>query len=101
MGIQWPAALIKRKSDDKILNVSRKTIHVYESAYLSPLDQRMEHVGDVPTEMKMVTDDFNTLTKGGVIDNDTTLTEGGVIDNDTTLTEGGVIDHNTLSLKGK
>jgi len=49
VGIQWPAALIKRKCDGKVLNVSRKKIHVHESAYLSPLDQRMEHVGDVST----------------------------------------------------
>ena len=50
VGIQWPAALVKRKSDGNVLNVSRKKIHVYESAYLVPLDQRIPHDDDGPID---------------------------------------------------
>ena len=63
MGIQWPAALIKRKSDGKILNVSRKKIHVYESSYLAKLDQRVEHPGEIPAEAKIVANDFETTSE--------------------------------------
>ena len=50
VGIQWPAALVQRKSDKKILNVSRQKIRVYESAYMAKLDQRV----DVKDEAKPV-----------------------------------------------
>ena len=63
MGIQWPAALIKRKSDGKILNVSRKKIHVYESSYLTKLDQRVEHPGEIPAEAKIVANDYETTSE--------------------------------------
>ena len=42
LGIQWPAALVKRKSDGKVLSVSRKKIRVYESGYLADLNQRVD-----------------------------------------------------------
>jgi hypothetical protein len=42
MGIQWPAALVKRKSDDKVLSCSRQKIRVYESGYLAELNQRVD-----------------------------------------------------------
>ena len=63
MGIQWPAALIKRKGDGKILNVSRKKIHVYESSYLAKLDQRVEHPGEIPAEAKIVANDYETTSE--------------------------------------
>jgi hypothetical protein len=63
MGIQWPVALIKRKKDGKILNVSRKKIHVYESSYLVKLDQRVEHPGEIPAEAKIVANDFESTSE--------------------------------------
>jgi hypothetical protein len=33
MGVQWPAALVRRKADMKILSVSTKKIRVYEAQY--------------------------------------------------------------------
>jgi hypothetical protein len=63
MGIQWPAASIKRKSDGKILNVSRKKIHVYESSCLAKLDQRVEHPGEIPAEAKIVENDHETTSE--------------------------------------
>jgi len=48
MGIQWPAALVMRKSDKKIMSVSRKKIRVYESAYTCDMNQRVQTDGEVP-----------------------------------------------------
>ena len=72
VGIQWPAALVKRKSDGKVLNVSRKKIHVYESAYLAPLDQRIPHDDDGPIDFK------KEMEKSGVYD--TAVQKGGSSD---------------------
>ena len=36
-GIQWPAVLVRRKSDQKIISVSRKKVKVYEHDYIGPL----------------------------------------------------------------
>ena len=46
-GIQWPAALIKRKEDGKILSCARQKMRVYESAYLAPMNQRVDHEENV------------------------------------------------------
>jgi hypothetical protein len=37
VGYQWPAVLVKRKEDGKIIMVSRQKVRVYESIYTSPL----------------------------------------------------------------
>jgi len=37
VGCQWPAVLIKREKDGKIIMVSRQKIRVHESAYIQPL----------------------------------------------------------------
>jgi hypothetical protein len=50
VGIQWPAALVQRKSDKKILNVSRQKIRAHELACMAKLDQRV----DVKDEAKPV-----------------------------------------------
>jgi hypothetical protein len=55
-GIQWPAVLVRRKSDMKIMNVSRKKIRVFEKAYLCELDQRTQHIGDVQPDLGEVVD---------------------------------------------
>ena len=39
--------MVKRKSDGKILSVSRKKIRVYERQYTCPLDQKHTYDGDV------------------------------------------------------
>ena len=41
LGYQWPAMLVLRKSDGKVISVSRQKVRVYESAYTGPLNQRM------------------------------------------------------------
>ena len=69
VGIQWPAALVKRKSDGKVLNVSRKKIHVYEASYLAPLDQRVPHDKDGPIDFS------KEELRSGVYD--TAVQEGG------------------------
>lgn len=48
-GIQWPAVLVRRKKDLKIISVSRKKVKVYESAYISPLDKTMPKVSFEPS----------------------------------------------------
>ena len=53
-GIQWPAVLVRRKSDMKIMNVSRKKIRVFEKAYLCELDQRAQHHGEVNPDLEEV-----------------------------------------------
>ena len=57
-GIQWPAVMVKRKSDGKILSVSRKKIRVYEKQYTCPLDQKATYDGDVKLEFQEIKDDF-------------------------------------------
>ena len=42
MGVQWPAVLVRRSSDKKIINCARQKVRVYEKAYLSNLDQHLE-----------------------------------------------------------
>ena len=42
LGYQWPAALIMRKSDNKILSVSRQKLRVYEEAYIGPLRNKIQ-----------------------------------------------------------
>ena len=64
MGIQWPAALVRRKSDGKIMSVSRKKIRVYESAYLAELDQRVNVNEDVEHALQEVKEDFVIEAKG-------------------------------------
>ena len=40
VGFQWPATLIKRESDGKVILVSRQKIRVHESVYVGPLASR-------------------------------------------------------------
>ncbi len=41
LGYQWPAMLVLRKRDGKIISVSRQKVRIYESAYTGPLNERM------------------------------------------------------------
>ncbi len=41
LGYQWPAMLVLRISDGKVISVSRQKVRVYESAYIGPLDPKM------------------------------------------------------------
>ena len=59
-GIQWPAAMVKRKSDGKILSVSRKKIRVYEKQYTCPLDQKATYDGDVQLDLQEIKDVFSS-----------------------------------------
>jgi hypothetical protein len=34
VGVQWPMVLVMRKSDMKVISVSRKKVHVYEGSYI-------------------------------------------------------------------
>ena len=40
IGCQWPAILIKREKDGKIIMVSRQKVRVHESAYIQPLSSQ-------------------------------------------------------------
>ena len=42
VGVQWPACLVRRLSDGKVLSVARQKVRVYESAYIEPLDTRCD-----------------------------------------------------------
>ena len=64
-GIQWPAVMVKRKSDGKILSVSRKKIRVYERQYTCPLDQKHTYDGDVKLEFQEIKDDFEGCKERG------------------------------------
>ena len=68
VGIQWPAALVLRKSDKKVLSCSRKKIRVYESAYAVKLNQRVE------SEMNL---DFKPIFGEVKEDFTSSMTEGG------------------------
>ena len=51
VGVQWPMALVMRKTDGKVVSVSRKKVHVYESAYINGdpyavLQSELQEVGD-------------------------------------------------------
>ncbi len=37
VGYQWPAVMIKRKSDGKVILVSRQKVRVHEGLYINPL----------------------------------------------------------------
>ena len=52
MGVQWPAVLIKRQEDGKIISCSRQKLKVYEKVYLAPLDQSAVGVGDAKAVME-------------------------------------------------
>ena len=47
MGVQWPAALIRRVDDKKILSCARQKMRAHEKAHLVDLDQKVNIVGDV------------------------------------------------------
>ena len=85
VGIQWPAALVKRKTDGKILSCARQKIRVYESAYLCELSQKVEFDDlDVP-ELQEVKEEFNDDSKmsSSVVDtrasSGETLQQGSVV----------------------
>ncbi len=42
LGYQWPAMLVLRKSDGKVISVSRQKVRVHESAYIGPLNEKNE-----------------------------------------------------------
>ena len=41
-GVQWPACLVKRAEDNKIMNVSKQKIRVHETAYTVSLEERVK-----------------------------------------------------------
>ena len=41
VGVQWPAILIQREEDGKIISCSRQKCRVYEKPYTAPLDQTL------------------------------------------------------------
>ena len=56
-GIQWPAVLVRRKSDMKMMSVSRKKIRVFEKGYLCELDQRAQHTDEVKPDLGEIQDE--------------------------------------------
>ena len=64
-GIQWPAALVQRKSDKKILSVSRQKIRVHESAYMAKLDQRVDVKDEATPVFGEVDENFVKAADGG------------------------------------
>jgi hypothetical protein len=42
VGAQWPAALVRRKTDGKILSVARQKIRIDESQYTANLDVKID-----------------------------------------------------------
>ncbi len=45
VGVQHPTALVLRKSDIKLVSVSKKKVIVYESMYVAPLSYSSERLG--------------------------------------------------------
>ena len=46
MGVQWPAVLIKRTEDDKIISCAKQKMRAYEKVYTVPLDQALSRITD-------------------------------------------------------
>jgi len=46
-GIQWPAVVVRRKEDMKLINVARQKIRVHEQAYCSKLNQVVDAEGEI------------------------------------------------------
>ena len=78
LGIQWPMILVLRRSDMKVVSVSRKKAVFYESMYIAdpmdnPLNQHLISVTDddtktranakIPTFVKSITSPFEALHK--------------------------------------
>ena len=76
LGIQWPMILVLRRSDMKVVSVSRKKVVFYESMYIAdpmdnPLNQHLISVTDddtktranakIPTFVKSITSPFEAL----------------------------------------
>ena len=45
VGVQWPAVLIRRSQDNKIISCAKQKIKVYEKPYIAPLDEPLSEVG--------------------------------------------------------
>ena len=70
LGYQWPAMLVLRRSDGKVISVSRQKVRVYESAYIGPLNARMmanRIEAEFETDVSDDSDDNATKPDGGVV----------------------------------
>ena len=80
-GIQWPAALIKRKEDGKILSCARQKMRVYESAYLAPMNQRVDHEQKVKHILGEIKQDEEVIDVNDSMDVDTGGSSRSELDN--------------------
>ena len=69
-GVQWPAVLIRRVEDKKILSCARQKMRVYEKAYLADLDQKITVVGDVELDLAEVKEKFGNMEASASGEND-------------------------------
>ena len=70
LGYQWPAMLVLRRSDGKVISVSRQKVRVYESAYIGPLNARMmanRIEAEFETDVSDDSDDNATKPDGEVV----------------------------------
>ena len=70
LGYQWPAMLVLRRSDGKVISVSRQKVRVYESAYIGPLNARMmanRIEAEFETDVSEDSDDNATKPAGEVV----------------------------------
>ena len=93
LGYQWPAMLVLRKSDGKVISVSRQKVRVYESAYTGPLNQRMI-ANAIESEFNAndLTSDKDTATKDS--------SEAAVFEGETVQSIKALRDHK-LKLPGR
>ena len=56
LGMQWPRCLVLTHSKDKVINVSRKKIRVYEGSYIGKPGG-----GDLPSIDSLKLDDFGNI----------------------------------------
>ena len=63
MGVQWPATLIRRVEDGKIVSCARQKMRAYEKAYLVDLDQKVNIVGDVELDLGEVKENFGNVSE--------------------------------------
>ena len=62
LGIQWPMILVLRRSDMKVVSVSRKKVVFYESMYIAdPMDTKTRTNAKIPTFVKSITSPFEAL----------------------------------------
>jgi hypothetical protein len=77
LGHQWPAMLVLRKRDGKVISVSRQKVRIYESAYTGPLNERM--IAN-KIESEFISNDMTSSScDGEVISKESTVFDGKTV----------------------